>query len=175
MTPGQDFILYGGKTFLAVVEARWAVFFDALNHPYYYDPEAEWGLPNAQHYRPQFSLPRLNGYLEVQRFDDHRTRQPLQHYYPEIEEHAAYLAVGDLPDEQQLGAIGWWDPGRSQGVMKLTPCFDWGEWFPPNYPDVLEALEVARTEEFTTGIPSLRQPEEEVRDIPEREREQPPQ
>ncbi|MCA1693739.1 MAG: hypothetical protein LC749_02880 [Actinobacteria bacterium] len=33
---------------MTVVEARWAVFFDAMDHPYYYDPEAEWGLPNAQ-------------------------------------------------------------------------------------------------------------------------------
>jgi hypothetical protein len=91
MTPGQDFILYGGKTFLAVVEARWAVFITTTR-------KRNGACLTLSTIGPQFSLPRLNGYLEVQRFDDHRTRQPLQHYYPEIEEHAAYLAVGDLPD-----------------------------------------------------------------------------
>lgn len=151
MTFGQDFISYGGYLFLTVVEARWAVFFDTLNDLWVYDREAEWGLANAQHYRPQFSLPRLNGYLEVQRPDDNRTRQPLHHDYPEIEEHVLYLAVGDFPDEQQLGATGWWNPRRGQGITKLTRrCFDfdWGKWFPPNYPDVLQALEAARAKEF---------------------------
>lgn len=94
----------------------------------------------------------------------------------QIEEHAVYLAVGELPDEQQLGATGWWDPGRSQGVMKLTPCFEWGDWFSPNYPDVLQAIVVAKTHEFEeSAVPLGRQPGERVRDIPEREREQRPE
>ena len=175
MTAGHGFTQYRGHNFPAIVEAQWAVFFDALSDTWRYDQEAEWGLTNTQHYQPQFFLPRLNAHLEVQRLDDHQTRQFLQHYYPEMEEHVVYLAVGDLPDEQQLGTAGWWDPRRDQGVRSLTTGYDWEAWFPPSYPDVLRAIEVARTKEFESAIPRGRQPGEEVMDIPEREREQRPE
>ena len=175
MTSGHDYISYGGYLFLTEVEARWAVFFDALNDPDPWDYEPlGYDLRNPQHYRPQFSLPRLKGYLEV-RPDDNSARRPLPQCYPEIEEHAIYRAVGDFPDKQQLGATGWWDPMRRQGVRELTRCFEWEMWFPPNYPDVLQAVEVAGAQELKRGIPSARQPDEEVRDIPEREREQRPE
>ncbi|MDQ3762223.1 MAG: hypothetical protein M3460_11210 [Actinomycetota bacterium] len=174
MTTGEGPVPYGEHLFLTVAEARWAVFFDAKGDPWHYDPRAEWGLGNEQHYRPQFSLPRLSAYLEVQRPDDHRTRHVLHHYDPEIEEHHVYLAVGDLPDEQQLATTGWWDSERDQGVMMLTPSFEWEKWFPPDRPRVLQALEAAKTKEFGPAVPLERQPEEEVSEIPEREREQRP-
>lgn len=184
MTPGQGFIPHGGYRygeyiFLTEAEARWAVFFAALRVRCHYDPSGDWGLGNAQHYQPQFRLPdppRASGdsqpsYFEVQRPDDDRIRHALRDYHPEIKEHAVYLAEGDLPDEQQLGATGWWDPGRRQGVWELTPCFEWEMWFPCASPAVLQALEAARAQEFASGIPSARQPEEGLREIPERERE----
>ncbi len=169
---GQDATPYRGHNFLTISEARWAVFFDALKRTWYYDPGSEWVTANPQHYRPQFSLPDLNAYLEVRHPSDHRDRQPQRHRYPEIEEPVSYLAVGDLPDERQLGSAGWWDSGRNQGVKLLTPGDEWGSWFPPDYPDVLQALEAARTTEFESAIPFGRQPSKEVGDIPEREREQ---
>lgn len=176
MTAGDGIVLYFGRNFLTVVEAQWAVFFETMDDPWDYDPAAEWVLTNPQHYRPQFSLSRLGAYLEVQRLDDRRTRQPLQHHYPEIEEPPVYLAVGDPPDEQQLRNTGWWDPVRLQGVRKLTPGYDWEAWFPPDSSSVLRAIEVARTEEFGSAIPQMRQPGgREVKDIPEREREERPE
>lgn len=162
---------YRGYNFLTAVEARWAVFFDTLDRSWDYDPKAEWGLFNAQHYRPQFLLPSLNAYLEVQRPDDDQNRRPLQHYDPEIQEPVVYLAVGDLPDERQLSTTGWWDPKRHSGVMSLTPGFDWNKLFPPDYPDVLRAIEVARAKEFELGIPFARPPDKEAKGMPERERE----
>lgn len=175
MTAGDGLTQYSGHTFLTVAEAQWAVFFESTKTRWRYDPNAEWGLPNEQHYRPQFSLPRLNGYLEVQRPDDYRIREPLLHYHPEIEEPAVYLAVGDLPDERQLGVNGWWDSERRRGVMNLTPCFEWQMWFPPNSSEVLRALELARIKEFESAVPPARQPAEEIKDIPQREREQRPE
>jgi hypothetical protein len=142
----QGVTQYRGYSFLTVVEARWAVFFDTVRHDWDYDAEAEWGLFNAEHYRPQFFL--HGAYLEVQRPDDDRTRRPQLHYYPEIEEPVVYLAVGDLPDERQLSATGWWDSKRRSGVMKLTPGDDWNQCFPLDYPDVRQAIEIARTVEF---------------------------
>jgi hypothetical protein len=173
-TLGDGPIRYSGHSFLTVAEAQWAVFFHAAETGWHYDANAEWGLSNAQRYRPQFFLPRLKGYLEVQRPDDHRVRQPLLHDCPEIEEPAVYFAVGDLPDERQLSITGWWDSERHRGVMNLTPCFGWEMWFPPNSFQILAAMEVARTKELES-VPLARQPMEEVRDIPEREREQRPE
>jgi hypothetical protein len=157
---------------LTVTEARWAVFFETLRDDWGdwdYDPEG-WGLGNEHHYRPQFRF--SHGYLEVQRPGDNRTRERMRH--PEGDEHPVYLAVGDFPDEKQLRAAGWWDPKRGQGVRMLTPGYEWEDWFPPAYDKVLWALEAAGSEKFESGIPSARRPEEEVRDIPEREREQRP-
>lgn len=169
---GHGLTQYGEHNFTTLVEAQWAVFFDAMNERWLYDQDAEWGLANAQHYRPQFCLPRLNAYLEVQRPDDHRIRQPLEHYYPETEEPVVYLAVGELPDELWLSTTGWWGPSCARGVVKLTPGDDWNQWFPPDYSNVLHAIEFARTKEFEPAVPLRRQPREEVRGIPEREREQ---
>ena len=118
MTAEDGITQYRGRNFLTVVEAQWAGFFQTIGDPWDYDPVAELLLANPQHYLPQFSLPRLGAYLEVQRLDDHRTRQPLQHSHPEIEEPVVYLAVRELPDEAQLGTTGWWDPGRGQGVTR---------------------------------------------------------
>lgn len=177
MAAGHCFTQYRGHNFLTVVEARWAVFFDGLptGEVWHYDHEAGWGLANTRHYRPQFFLPRLGAYLEVQRPDDHQSRQPLRHYDPEIEEPIVYLAVGDLPDERQLRLAGWWDPDSGQGVRNLTQGFEWEAWFPPDSDGVLRAIEVARTTEFVSAIPLLRQPGEEITDIPERDREQRPE
>jgi hypothetical protein len=166
---------YSGRNFLTVVEARWAVFFDATKTLWHYDPDSEWGLPNQQYYRPQFSLPGLNGYLEVRGPNDHQIPEPQLYYHPEVDEPAIYLAVGDLPGERQLAVTGWWDSECHRGVMELTHCFEWKMWFPPNSPEVLRALELARIKEFEPAVPPARQPEEEVRDIPEREREQQPE
>ena len=154
---GQGFAPYGGRNFFTIVEARWAVFFDAQRDPWDYDPKPERGLGIEQHCRPQFFLPGRDAYLEVQRPDDHQTRQFLSQFYPEVEP-SVYLAVGDFPDAQQLRATGWWDDERGQGVTRLNPSHDWGEWlewgdlFPPN--DVLRAVEAARTKEFGPEMPS---------------------
>ncbi len=175
MGAGDGFTQYRGHNFLTVVEAQWAVFFQTMGDPWHYDSAAELLLANPKRYLPQFSLPRLGAYLEMRCLDDYSPRQVLHHYHQDIEEPVVYLAVGDLPDQRQLSTTGWWDSTRSQGVMKLTPGFDWEKWFPPDYPPILQAIEVARTEEFESTIPQMRQSGEEVRDIPEREREEPPE
>ncbi len=174
MTTGRGVTQYCGHNFPSIVEAQWAVFFETRGEVWHYDREATWGLVNAQHYRPQFALPRLDAYFEVQRPHDHQTRRSLQYDHPEIKEPVVYLAVGDLPDERQLGTTGWWDPGRSQGVRNLTPGDDWKAWFPPDYPDVLRAMEFARTTKFGPAIPEGRRTGEGIRDIPKQERERHP-
>lgn len=176
MTDGGVFIQYGGHNFPTIIEARWVVFFDALRNTWHYDAEAEWGLPNApHHYQPQFFLPRIDAYLEVQRPGDDRIRRPMLHYHPETEEEVVYHAIGDLPDERQLATVGWWDRTHGRGVRNLTAGYEWGDWFGTENPEVLYALEVARDKEFESAIPLARPPDEEVLGIFEREREQRPE
>lgn len=56
--------LYNGHRFRSRLEARWAVFFDALGVRYQYDLEAQ-DLPSGASYRPDFYLEELELYVEV--------------------------------------------------------------------------------------------------------------
>jgi hypothetical protein len=55
---------YQGYNFRSRLEARWAVFFDALNINWEYESEG-YVLPNGKNYLPDFYLPQVNMYVEV--------------------------------------------------------------------------------------------------------------
>lgn len=55
--------IYNGYRFRSRLEARWAVFFDALNIEYQYEPEGFKG--NGYAYLPDFYLPKAKVYIEV--------------------------------------------------------------------------------------------------------------
>jgi hypothetical protein len=57
---------YNGYNFRSRTEARWAVFFDALEVDYQYEPNG-FKLPNGEYYLPDFYLPEFGGggYFEV--------------------------------------------------------------------------------------------------------------
>lgn len=55
---------YNGYRFRSRLEARWAVFFDAMHIRYEYEPEG-FILSNGQAYLPDFYLPLLDIYVEV--------------------------------------------------------------------------------------------------------------
>lgn len=55
---------YNGYKFRSRLEARWAVFFDAMHIQYEYEPEG-FILSNGQAYLPDFYLPLLDIYVEV--------------------------------------------------------------------------------------------------------------
>ena len=57
--------VYNGYRFRSRLEARWAVFFDALGVVYQYEPEG-YDL-NGVRYLPDFWLPQLNCWVEVKR------------------------------------------------------------------------------------------------------------
>lgn len=56
--------VYKGYRFRSRLEARWAVFFDALGVEYEYEPEG-YVLSNGEKYLPDFYLPKLRIYVEV--------------------------------------------------------------------------------------------------------------
>ena len=55
---------YQGYRFRSRLEARWAVFFDALEEPWEYEKEG-FDLGEAGYYLPDFWLPRVNAWVEV--------------------------------------------------------------------------------------------------------------
>lgn len=55
---------HAGVRFRSRLEARWAVFFDALGVKWLYEIEA-YALPSGRGYLPDFSLPGLGAWLEV--------------------------------------------------------------------------------------------------------------
>lgn len=55
---------YNGYRFRSRLEARWAVFFDALGIKYEYEPEG-YELSDGSKYLPDFYLPDLKYYVEV--------------------------------------------------------------------------------------------------------------
>ena len=59
---------YNGYRFRSRLEARWAVFFDALGVKYEYEPEG-YTLSDGQSYLPDFYLRSLNIYVEVKHVD----------------------------------------------------------------------------------------------------------
>lgn len=158
MTSGQDSTEYDGCEFHTRTEAQWAVFFETYQTTWYYEPEG-WPTGNEEHYRPQFWLIEREAYLEVQRPSDRRERHPMPHFEPEIEEPTVYLSMAGIPTEEQLSTVGWWDPRCRYGIMRLTPGYAWDALFPPTSPDVLAALQAARTETFEKPTaPEPRQP-----------------
>ena len=56
--------VYNGYKFRSRLEARWAVFFDALGVNYEYEPEG-FELSNGDKYLPDFYLPELETFVEV--------------------------------------------------------------------------------------------------------------
>jgi hypothetical protein len=55
---------YAGCRFRSRLEARWAVFFNALGIKWQYEPEG-YILPNGKWYLPDFYLPELHMFAEV--------------------------------------------------------------------------------------------------------------
>lgn len=56
--------LYGGSRFRSRLEARWAVFFDALNVKWEYEKEG-FTLQNGEDYLPDFYLPEAEAFVEI--------------------------------------------------------------------------------------------------------------
>lgn len=60
--------IYNGYRFRSRLEARWAVFFDALHIKYEYEPEG-FKLRDGSYYLPDFYLPDMETFVEIKRED----------------------------------------------------------------------------------------------------------
>jgi hypothetical protein len=68
---------WAGRLFRSRVEARWAVFFDALGLPYDYEKDA-YALPSGN-YWPDFFLPGIDSFIEIKGVGASRREESLAH------------------------------------------------------------------------------------------------
>lgn len=130
---------YGGRRFRSRLEARWAVFFEALAVAWSYEPEG-FELASGQRYLPDFWLPDLRLWLEVKGTRDDAAVEAWREFaaaadpdwelpaegpdlppptrpLPEPWRGRALLAYGDIPDPRRPAA------GDSESMLVL------GDWW----------------------------------------------
>jgi hypothetical protein len=92
---------YKGYKFRSRLEARWAVFFDAMNVNWYYEPEG-FHLPNGLDYLPDFYLPDHDIWVEVKGvFTDEDADKVNTFYSADTENQMLHniIVVGEFPPE----------------------------------------------------------------------------
>lgn len=99
---------YKGYHFRSRLEARWAVFFDALNEPWQYESEG-YDLYGV-YYLPDFWLPRLGVFMEIKGINPSADEFLKMAYLREGTGHATTIFHG-LPGEY-WGKLYCWDQGE---------------------------------------------------------------
>jgi hypothetical protein len=87
---------YAGCHFRSRLEARWAVFFDALGVAWQYEPEG-FDL-DGQWYLPDFYLPTLDVWYEVKGVEPTELEQSLAGRLADGTRKSVFIAWGDIPD-----------------------------------------------------------------------------
>jgi hypothetical protein len=105
MTPIQT--EYGGCRFRSRIEARWAVFFDALNIKWEYEPEG-FELGGGARYLPDFHLPDTNTWVEI------KGKSPSDKEIQTCQRFSQHVHCGE-DDSLQLMLVA---PELAQGVLK---------------------------------------------------------
>lgn len=92
---------YNGYRFRSRLEARWAVFFDALGIQYEYEPEG-FDLGDGVWYLPDFYLPEINGgvYVEVKGNMDDESRTKIEKFADCVD--APLYVLGGIPTQAEL-------------------------------------------------------------------------
>lgn len=112
--------VYNGYRFRSRLEARWAVFFDALGIRYEYEPEG-FELGDGTRYLPDFYLSDINGgaYVEVKGQMDDKSYRKVQAFWKEGDR--PLYVLGGLPTQAEL------DSGDIYGyVNRYANCFEYG-------------------------------------------------
>lgn len=141
---------YKGYRFRSRLEARWAVFFDALGIEYQYEPEG-FDLGAAGAYLPDFYLPGLGCWIEVKGFHgapgDDKEGWSKASALCEFKKQPVFMLFGDLhslqcrpPNFNVTGSNRGWLPhgygfpneyydtdSSSDSVRFIDGCVEWAE------------------------------------------------
>ena len=101
---------YNGYRFRSRLEARWAVFFDALNIKYVYEPDG-FELDGGYRYLPDFYLPETETYVEIKPEDAFEIKMTCDGIlFPENAAKYAYATNAITLDMGKMFLIAFGDP-----------------------------------------------------------------
>lgn len=86
---------YNGYRFRSRLEARWAVFYDALGVPYRYEPEG-FETPDGP-YLPDFWLPEQGCWVEIKAREPSGDEQRRMAHVAESTGHRGFIFFGNIP------------------------------------------------------------------------------
>lgn len=93
---------YAGHHFRSRLEARWAVFFNALGIKWEYEPQGYTVGPNKTPYLPDFYLPELKTAVEVKGDEDRLDLGLLADFLEGSRDAHTVLVLGSIPKEGRL-------------------------------------------------------------------------
>lgn len=93
---------YRGVLFRSRLEARWAVFFDALKVSWQYEPR-RFFFPDGTSYLPDFYLPNWNdSYIEIKGSDHNIEDEDYKKMGHFCKERSLFLFIGDIPEDTEV-------------------------------------------------------------------------
>ena len=117
---------YNGYRFRSRLEARWAVFFDALHIKYEYEPEG-FQLSDGSTYLPDFYLPALNYFIEVKGKNNHLLSDLKRAERFALEHKTALMIMSNIPYDQRSRGLYWFPiiyyEARSGGTTTRRHAF----------------------------------------------------
>ena len=117
---------YNGYRFRSRLEARWAVFFDALDIKYIYEPEG-YELSDGSKYLPDFYLPELDYYAEVKGKNEHLINDLKRIERFVCEKKAAAIILSEIPYNSDAKGLYWFPiwyfQAKSKGCCHCVHAF----------------------------------------------------
>ena len=114
---------YNGYLFRSRLEARWAVWFDALGVKWEYEPEG-FDLGPAGLYLPDFWLPQLQCWFEVKGQLPNEREQQVAAALAKLTEHWVDIVYGPVGDQRVIGFRH--TTGQQAHVCEIGLCYDCG-------------------------------------------------
>lgn len=145
--------VYNGYRFRSRLEARWAVFFDAANIQYEYEPQG-FKLSDGTCYLPDFFLPDFKAYVEIKPMgikpvDLEIAKRKCESLFYGVDDVIVLLCLGDPSDDHvevfcsyttdSGGGESWWDAHFYRtGIpaIGLIDCRNDREYFTSGWGDV---------------------------------------
>lgn len=103
---------YAGYLFRSRLEARWAVFFDALKLNWLYEPEG-FDLPSGKYYLPDFKIQLRGRTLWIEVKPGEEQSGPLEEFIKWAPEEYAGIVLNEIPDPRYVASNhGMFYPGK---------------------------------------------------------------
>lgn len=119
---------YRGYRFRSRLEARWAVFFDALGVKWEYEPEG-FDLPGGERYLPDFYLPDVGIYVEIKPREFHNRMPTFHRPLTDPDWKRIYEFSGFHTTVVLMGPPGDYSSYGCEGIDGGTTVADMGIWY----------------------------------------------